>query len=432
MTALIGRAFGSLSVRNFRLFATGQIVSAAGTWMMVVAQDWLVLGLTGNSGPALGAVTALQFTPVLLLTLHGGRLADRHDKRLLLTVANLAAGALALVLSLLVFAHEVRLWHVYGLALGLGVVNAVEVPTRLSFVSELVGAELLPNASALSAAYFSTARVVGPALAGLLLTALGTGWVMLVNALSYLVTVTTLRLIRPAELRRGPRTHAHPRVRDGLRYVAGRRDLLLALALVAAVGLFGMNFQLTLPLLAKTVFHADAASFGLLSSAFAAGSLVAALATTGRRRRPSGRLVAGSALAFGVLEGVTGWAPSFAVAAVLLFLVGFTAIHFAQAANHRVQLGSDPRYRGRVMALYTLILQGSTPLGALGVGWLAQHWGARSGLVLGGLGSVAAAVCALGYERRDRDAQGPPRDGPSGGRQDADGPGAPGEVRALR
>lgn len=286
MTKLLTHAFGSLSVRNFRLFATGQVVSAAGTWMMVVVQDWLVLGLTGNSGPALGAVTAFQFTPVLLLTLHGGRLADRHDKRLLLTVANLVAGVLALALSLLVFAHEVRLWHVYGLALGLGVVNAVEVPTRLAFVSEMVGADLLPNASALSAAYFSTARVVGPALAGLLLSAVGTGWVMLLNALSYLATVSTLRMIRPAELRRGPRPVSRPRVRDGLRYVLGRRDLVLPLALVAVVGLFGMNFQLTLPLLAKTVFHADAASFGLLSSTFAAGSLVAALATTGRRRRP--------------------------------------------------------------------------------------------------------------------------------------------------
>lgn len=339
---------------------------------------------------------------MLLLTLYGGRLADRYDKRQLLAVANLAAGALALVLSLLVFAHEIRLWQVYALALGLGIVNAVEVPTRLSFVGELVGPELLPNASALSAAYFSVARVVGPALAGVLVTAVGTGWVMLANALSYPLTVLALRLMRPEEIRRAPRGQARPRVSDGLRYVAGRPDLVLPLALVAVVGLVGLNFQLTLPLLAKTVFHADAAAFGLLSSAFAAGSLLAALAGTGRRHRPSGRLVIGSALAFGALESLAGWAPSFGVAMGLLVLVGFAAIHFAQAANHRVQLGGDPHYRGRVMALYTLILQGSTPLGSLLVGWLSGHWGARSGLVLGGLGSVLAAACALPAERRLR------------------------------
>lgn len=407
MSGALARTFGSLAVRNFRLFATGQVVSATGTWMMVVAQDWLVLVLTGDSGPALGLVTALQFAPVLLLTLYGGRLADRFDKRMLLTAANLAAGVLALVLAVLVAAHRAELWHVYLLAFGLGVVNSVEVPTRLSFVGELVGSELLPNASALSAAYFSVARVVGPALAGVLLTVLGGGRVMLLNVLSYGATVTTLRMIRPAELRRGPRPPARPRVRDGLRYVRGRRDLVPALALVAAVGLCGMNFQLTLPLMAKTVFHADAAAFGLLSSAFAAGSLLAALASTGRRSRPSARLVASSALAFGTLEVLAGLAPSFGLALALTAGVGFAATHFAQAANHRVQLGGNPRYRGRVVALYTLILQGSTPLGALGVGWLADHLGARSGLVLGGAGSLAAALAAaLVRGRRAGDALG--------------------------
>jgi MFS family permease len=173
MAKRLAPTFRSLSVRNFRLFAAGQVVSVAGTWMMVVAQDWLVLGLTGDSSMALGTVTALQFTPVLLLTLYGGRLADRHDKRLLLTIANLVSGALALLLTLLVFAGGVQLWHLYGFALGLGIVNAVEVPTRMAFVSELVGSDLLPNASALSAAYFNIARVVGPALAGLLITGFG-------------------------------------------------------------------------------------------------------------------------------------------------------------------------------------------------------------------------------------------------------------------
>ncbi|WP_234101490.1 MFS transporter, partial [Streptomyces venezuelae] len=405
--------FRSLSVRNFRLFAAGQVVSVAGTWTMVVAQDWLVLGMTGDSGTALGAVTALQFAPMLLLTLYGGRLADRYDKRMLLTAANLTAGALAAVLAVLVLTGGVRLWHIWLLALGIGVVNAVEVPTRMSFVGELVGNELLPNASALSAAYFSVARVAGPALAGLLITGFGTGWAIALNAVSYLATVAGLRMMRPEENpggARGGRPEAgqgarkeerkDARVVDGLRYTASRADLTLPMALVAVIGLCGMNFQLTLPLLAKTVFHADATSFGLLTTAFAAGSLLGAIAGTRRSGRPAARTVIGSALAFGALEAAAGWAPGFLFAVVLLTLTGFASIYFAQAANHRIQLGSDPAYRGRILALYTLILQGSTPLGALLVGLLTERLGARAGLWLGGLVSLAAALVALGLEYR--------------------------------
>ncbi|MFD9795655.1 MFS transporter [Streptomyces sp. NPDC059070] len=410
MTSTFAHPFRSLSVRNFRLFAAGQVVSVAGTWMMVVAQDWIVLGLADDSGTALGVVTALQFTPLLLLTLYGGRLADRYDKRLLLTCANLASGVLALVLALLAFADAVQLWHIWLCALGLGVVNAVEVPTRMSFVSELVGPELLPNASALSAAYFNVARVTGPALAGLLITGFGTGWVMLFNSVSYLATVAGLRMMRSGELLRGAPPEGRPKVVDGLRYVAGRPDLKLPLALVGVISLFGLNFQLTLPLYAKTVFDADAASFGLLTTAFAAGSLIAAFATTARRSRPSSRLVVGAALAFAVLETVAGWAPSFASALVLLAFTGGATIFFVQAVNHRVQLGSDPQYRGRVMALYTLILQGSTPLGSLLIGRLAEDLGARSGFYVGGLVSLAAALTALVYDRRT--GRGRPDEGP--------------------
>ncbi|WP_407842027.1 MFS transporter (plasmid) [Streptomyces sp. DSM 116496] len=398
--------FRSLAVRNFRLFAAGQVVSVAGTWMMITAQDWLVLSMTEDSGTALGTVTALQFTPLLLFTLYGGRLADRYDKRMLLTLANLVSGACALTLAVFVLAGSVQLWHVYLFALALGTVNAVEVPTRMSFVSEMVGPELLPNASAMSAAYFNTARVVGPALAGLLISAIGTGPVMLVNAASYLATVAGLRMMRPEELTRTARPARGARVIDGLRYVRGRPDLLVPLALVAVIGLFGFNFQLTLPLLAKTVFHSDATGFGLLTTAFAAGSLLAAFATTARSGRPTAAVVTGSALAFGLLETAAGWSPNYASAAVLLCLTGFATIYFAQAANHRVQLGSDPAYRGRVMALYTLILQGLTPLGALLIGWLTVRHGARSGLYAGGLVSSAAALAVLlaGRIRRRRGA----------------------------
>nr|WP_230205070.1 MFS transporter [Parafrankia elaeagni] len=397
--------FRSLRVRNFRLFVAGQILSVAGTWMMVVAQDWLVLDLTDDSASALAVVTALQFTPSLLLTLLGGRLADRYDKRLLLTLANIVSGALALVLALLVLGGDVTLWQIQLFALALGVASAVEIPTRLSFISEMVGPELLPNASALSAAYFNLARVAGPAVAGLLIAAFGPGPVMVVNAVSYLATVVGLRMMRPAELLRPTRPPSRVRVVDGLRYVASRDDLALPLVLVAAVGLCAMNFQLTLPLLARTVFHADAAAFGLLTAAFAGGSLVAALVTTGRRERPSAGLVNGAAVGLGVAMTLTGWAPTFAAAAAGLCVTGFGVIYFAQAANHRIQLGSDPVFRGRVMALYSTIMIGSTPLGSLLVGVLAEQVNARAAMWFGGAATLVAVAAVHTADRRARRAR---------------------------
>ncbi|MFG3191085.1 MFS transporter [Streptomyces omiyaensis] len=398
MSARSGGVFSALRVRDFRLFVLGQLVSVAGTWMMVVAQDWLVLGLTGGSASALGTVTALQFAPLLLLTLYGGRLADRYDKRALLTGANVLSCALTLGLAVLVLTDGVRLWHVHVFACALGVVNSVEVPARMAFVGELVGSELLPNASALSAAYFNVARVVGPALSGLLISAAGVGWVMLLNAASYAATVVALRLMRGGAGRAG-RRGGRVRVVDGLK-AAGRFDLAVPLVLVAVVGLFGLNFQLTLPLLAARVHHAGASAFGVVTAVFAAGSLVAALVTTVRRGRPSARLVAGSAVAFGVLEAAVGVVSSYGPSMVLLLLTGGASIFFVQAANHRVQLGVAPELRGRVLALYTLILQGSTPLGALLVGVLADRWGVRWAFVAGGLVSLAAGLGALAAGRR--------------------------------
>ncbi|MET9903836.1 MFS transporter [Streptomyces sp. NPDC006446] len=392
------RAIGrSLSVRNFRLFFTGQLISVMGTWMMIVTQDWLVLSLSGDSAGVLGIVTALQFAPMLFLSLYGGRLADRHDKRTILVAANLVSGALSMTLAPLVITGAVRVWHVCALAFCLGVVNAIETPTRMSFVHEMVGGELLPNASALSAAYFNLARIFGPALGGLAITWLGIGTVSVLNAVSYLATVAALLMMRPEELLRGRSTARAGRSADALRYVAARPDLLLPLLTVALVALFGLNFQLTLPLLAKTVFHADAGSFGLFTSAVAAGSLIGALVGTGRKGRPSALLVAGAAVAFGAAEALTGLAPGQGTALVLLAVTGFTALYFTQAVNHRVQLGSDPGFRGRILALYTLLLQGSTPFGALLTGWIAARHGARAALVAGGLISLATGLAALAF-----------------------------------
>ncbi|MBL3669880.1 MFS transporter [Streptomyces sp. M2CJ-2] len=386
----------SLRVRNFRLFALGQVASVTGTWMMFTAQDWLVLRMTGASASALGVVTAAQFTPVLLMTLAGGAMADRLDKRRLLMAANSMSALLALALGLTVLSGRAGLWHIIACAAGTGVVNAVEIPARMSFISELVDAPLVPNASALSAAYFNVARVLGPATAGLLIGFVDVGGVMLLNAVSYLFTVAGLRSVRTSELHRTEGRRERGGVVEGLRYVGKRGHLSLSLALTAVVTLAGFNFQVTLPLLASTVFHTDASAFGLLTAAMAAGSLLGAMATTVRRGRPSERAVLATAASFAVLVTLSGLAPTFTTALLGLGLTGCAMVAFAQSSNHRVQLGSDPAHRGRVMALYTLISQGTTPFGALLTGWLADQWGVRGALMASGSVCLSAVLVAWG------------------------------------
>jgi MFS family permease len=406
--AQVRDTFRSLRVRNYRLFIGGQLGKLVGVWMQYIAQDWLVLQLSHDSGTALGLVTALQFLPVLLLTLYGGKLADRFDKRRLLLVANTGFSVLALLMGFLVVTGAVALWHVFVLAAAMGTVSAVETPARQSFVSELVGYELLPNALSLSAASFNSARIIGPALAGLGIGWFGTGPVFLVNAVMCTAPLIGLMRMRPAELYR-PDPAAIPgrdaRIIDGLRYVWRRSDLLLPMVLVLVVGMFGFNFQLTLAMLAKTTFHLGARSFGLLTTALALGSLAGAMAGTSRRTRPSIYLVLGSATAFGALETLVGFAPGFHSALVLLLPAGFFMIFFAQAANQRVQLGSAAEFRGRVMALYVLVFFGTTPIGAPPIGWLSEHFGPRSGIWVGGLVSLIAAISVAIVQVRRVDAR---------------------------
>lgn len=393
MRSRLNTVFSSLRVRNYRLFATGQLISLIGGWMQIIAQDWLVLQLSGNSGTALGIVTALQFTPILLLTLYGGKLADRFDKRRLLLLANMTWLVLATAMGLLVVSGAARLWQVMLFAAIWGTVSSLETPVRQSFASELVGPTLLPNALSLSAATFNSARIIGPALAGLALLAFGTGKVFLVNAASYVAPLIALSRMRPGELLRStaPVAAAEARIVDGLRYVRTRADLVQPLILVAIVGMFGFNFQLTLALMAKKVYHTGAGAFGLFSTALAVGALIGALAGSSRRRRPGWYLVAGAAVVFGVLETLVGFAPGYWPAVALLVPTGFFMIFFSQAANQRVQLGITPAMRGRVMALYVMVFLGTTPLGAPLVGWSAQTFGPRSGLWLGGAVSLLAA-----------------------------------------
>jgi len=397
---LLRTTFQSLGVRNYRLFWSGQLIKLIGVWMQFIAQDWLVLELTDDSAYALGLVTALQFTPILLLTLYGGKLADRYDKRRLIIGANGVLSVLALGLGLLVATGHVTVVWVFAFAGLIGVANAIETPVRQAFVSEMVGRELLPNALSLSAAAFNSARIVGPALAGLAIAALDTGPVFLLNTLTYLAPMVALWRMRVADLDRAPKPMTDTRVRDGLRYLVRHDDLLLPIALLFAIGLVGFNFQLTLAVLAKTVFHTGPSQFGLFSAALALGALGGALAGTGRRARPSVYVVIGAAFGFGALETLVGLSPTFLTTALVLVPTGFFMIYFAQATNQRVQLGTEAAYRGRVMAMFVLVFLGTTPIGGPVIGWLSEQYGPRLSIWVGGLASMVAALVALVWQLR--------------------------------
>jgi MFS family permease len=400
--AVLGTTFQSLQIRNYRLFATGHLVKLVGVWMMFTAQDWLVLDLSGDSPAALGIVTALQFLPVLLLTLWGGKLADRYDKRRLLILSNAAFAVTAIVFAILVASGIVLLWHVFLFAALLGVTSAIETPVRQAFVSELVEHRLLPNALALSAATFNTARIGGPALAGVSLALFDTGPVFLIATVLAIAPVFSYAAMRTGELFRAerPASKEDTKIVDGLKYVGKRHDLLLPIVLMAVIGMIGFNFPVTLAALAKINFNAGPSSFGLLTTALAVGALGGALAGSGRRARPGAYVVLGAAIAFGAFEIAVGFAPSFIVAMILLVPTGFFSIYLAQAANHRVQMGVDSSYRGRVMALYVLVFLGSTPIGASLSGWWGEHFGVPSSIWVAGIVCLVAGVVALLWQLR--------------------------------
>lgn len=390
------RIFRSLSVRNYRLFASGQLVSLTGTWMQRVGQDWLVLKLSHNSGTAVGITTGLQFLPFLLFGLYGGVIADRYPKRRLLIATQAFMAVQAVALALLDLSGVVSLGEVYGLAFLLGLATVVDNPTRQAFVTEMVGPDHVVNAVGLNSATFNSARIFGPALAGLMIDLVGTGWVFVLNAASYLAVIGGLAMMRDSELVRTPAVARAPgQVREGLRYLRARTDLLIPIMLVGIVGTLGFNFQITLALMDKVVMHRGAGAYGLLTSSIAVGSLVGALAGA-RRRAPTRKLLVGAAACFGVAACLAAVMPTYATLALLLLPTGFFAILFSTSANTTVQLGSDPAMRGRVMGVYMLVFAGGTPIGAPLVGWIAQTLGPRASILVGGVSSlVAAAVAAL-------------------------------------
>lgn len=394
--------FRSLRIRNYRLYATGGVISNIGTWMQRVAQDWLVLQLSGNDGVALGITTGLQFLPMLLFGAWGGMLADRYSKRTLLIAAQSFMGIIAVIIGILDMSGVAQVWHVYVLAFLLGVGASVDNPTRHAFVSEMVGAEDLPNAVGLNSASFNLGRVIGPALAGFLIVLIGTGPVFLLNGVSFLAVIFALTRMRRRDLTPAPSApRGRGQVREGLRYVRSRPDLRLVLVVVFFVGTFGLNFQMTIALMATEVFGKGAGEFGLLGSVMAVGSLTGSLLAASRGR-PRLRLLVAAAVAFGVVEIAAGLMPTYLLFMVSLVPVGVCALTFITSANSTVQLATDPVMRGRVSALYMVVFFGGTPLGAPVVGAVAETFGPRWSLIGGGLISVVATLIAAAVLARSK------------------------------
>jgi MFS family permease len=393
VSAALRRSFNSLEVPNYRRYFAGQLISLSGTWMQTVAAIWLVLSLTG-SGIAVGLTTALQFLPMLLFGAWGGLLADRISKRRLLIVTQALMAIPAVALFAVTATGIVVPWMVFLAVFAMGTVNAVDNPTRQSFVIEMVGPDRVVNAVSLNSVIVQSARIVGPAIAGLLIAGFGVVPCFALNALTFVAMIFALWGMDPGGLQATPLARREPgAIRAGLRYVAATPELAVPLALMALVGTLGFNFQVVLPLLAKFSFHGGATTYGVLVSAMAVGSIAGAL-VNGAHGRTGPRLIAAGALAFGVLALLCGAMPTLALEIPVLAGLGAAAVTFAATINSTLQLAVSPEMRGRVMALYSVVFLGSTPIGAPLVGWLSEAYDPRLALLLAGITGLSAAWAA--------------------------------------
>ncbi|MFZ2227944.1 MAG: MFS transporter [Candidatus Nanopelagicaceae bacterium] len=378
--------------RNFRILFAANTISNIGSWAQRIAQDWLVLELTNNNGSALGLVTALQFAPVLFFSLHGGALADRFDKRKVLVFTNIGGGLFAAALGILVVTHHVELWHVFTLAFLLGVASAVDNPVRASFITEVVGHSDVGNAVSLNSANFNAGRLIGPALSGASIAAFGTGPSFLLNSGSYLIVITALMTLRKSEFFFMPRSTGMGSVREGIRYVKARPDLYAIMIVVFFMATFGLNFQIFNALAATKIFHRGAASFGLLGTIIAIGSLSGALISARLERFRKTMFVVYASLCFGVALMILALMPTFTLYAVWLPICGFAALTTMIAANSLMQVNTDPVLRGRVMGIYLFVFMGGTPVGAPLVGLMAERVGVRPTIASGGFITVLAGL----------------------------------------
>ncbi len=389
-------AFRSLKGYNYRIWAAGALVSNVGTWMQRVAQDWLVLTqLTHNNAAAVGLVMALQFGPQLLLLPVTGFAADHFDRRKLLLVTQATMGALALGLGILTITGLVRLWQVDLFAFLLGCVTAFDAPARQTFVAELVREADLPNAVGLNSTSFNAARTIGPAVAGILIGAIGSGWVFLINAASFVAVLCSLSLLRLGQLHPSSRAAAGSGgLVEGFRYVWRRPDLKAILLMLLLIGTFGLNFPIFISTMSVTVFHAGAGRYGLLTSMMAIGSVTGALLAAGRAK-PDIALVSAATAAFGLGCGLAAVMPDDRLFGIVLVFVGLAAQTVTTSTNSLVQLSTDPAMRGRVIAILLATILGSTPIGAPIVGWVADRFGPRWALGIAAASGLAAAVVGL-------------------------------------
>ena len=381
--------FSSLHTRNFRLFASGQVVSNTGTWMQRIAQDWLVLSLTG-SATDVGITTALQFVPTLMFGLAGGLIADRYPKRRILLATQVGMATMGATLAALTLTGRVQAWHVFVIAFGLGLVTALDNPTRQSFVNEMVGPDHLRNAISLNASVFQLGALVGPAVSGVLINAVGPGYSFAINAISYAAPMIMLCRIRESELIHVPAKAAvGTQLRDGVRYVASRPAMRWPIVLVGCFGLFTMNLPVTLAAFANSVFDSGPSGYGLLSSVVAFGSLAGALVSA-RRTRTRLRALAATAGVLAVTEMIAAAAPTELMYTAALVPVGAATLMFLTAANSTVQLAAADAIRGRVMGVYLLVFIGSGAVGGPLLGYIDQHLGPRAGMLLAGLAPAMA------------------------------------------
>jgi MFS family permease len=384
----------SLRQRNYRLFFFGQLVSVAGTWMQSVAQSFLVLDLT-HSGTQLGLTSAARFLPMFLFGPLGGVFADRMDRKRVLYLTQSLSGLLAAVFAVTVATHSIRLWIVYVLAIALGFVNVFDNPARQSFISEMVSAQDLPNAVTLNSVAMNMARVFGAALGGVIAAAIGLALCFTCNALSFAAVLLSLAAMRTSELFPAKRVAKEKhQVRQGLRYVRSTPELLIPLIMIAVIGTLAWEFQVSLPLMASTVFHGGAASYGVMASVMGGGAVVGGLISAARSR-PRARALCLAAVGWGIAILAAAVAPSMALELAALVFVGYGSITFNSLAKTTLQLAAKPEMRGRVMALWALAWLGSTPIGGPIVGWAGQAIGARWALVIGGVAALACGVLAL-------------------------------------
>lgn len=404
--AYASSTFASLKMYNYRLYFIGQGISLTGTWLQTIAQTWLIFTLT-HSGTYIGLLTATQFLPVLLLGPAGGLIADRLPKRRLLYFTQVTSMVLAFVLAWLVLSHTVQAWMVFVLAGLLGCVRVVDNPTRQSFIMEMAGRDNITNAVSLNSVEVNLARVVGPAIAGLLIASVGIGWCFLLNGISFVAVLYCLWLMRPDELHtQVPVEHMRGQLRAGFRYVRRTpvvRDILI---MMAVIGTFAYEFPVLLPIFASNTFHHGASGYSLLMGAMGLGAVVGGFVAANRRKLAPGAITV-AAIVFGVTMLLTAMAPNIWFAALLMVLVGAGSIGFTSLANSVLQLHTQPAMRGRVMALWTMAFVGSTPIGGPIIGYISEHLGARLGFVVGGAAALGSGLFALYIAYRAKQQQKP-------------------------